>query len=132
MPTPTETSRVSHPTVLVIDDDQAVVVAMRARLAGHYHVVGVTNPLQAVEIARMERPDLILCDINMPGLKGEDVVFALSEDDVTARIPVVYLSSLLPGSAPTELGGEFGGGLGVPKKASTVQLLQVIRSALGR
>ncbi|MET0310535.1 MAG: response regulator, partial [Burkholderiaceae bacterium] len=114
------------------DDDQAVIVAMRARLAGHYNVIGVTNPRQAVEIARIERPDLILCDIRMPGLNGDEVVYALSEDDITARIPVVYLSSLLPGAAPTELGGEFGGGMGVPKRASTAQLLEVIQAALAR
>jgi CheY-like chemotaxis protein len=121
----------NKPKILVVDDDQAVVSFLAARLGRHFDVTGTTDPRNAVAMARAEKPDVILCDINMPGMKGDEVAFALAEDGETGRIPLVYLSSLLPPGQVEALDGPFGGHTGVSKRASAEQLLDVIRGVLG-
>src|SRR3954470_10235626 len=76
----------AKPCVLVVDDDEAVAWAIAARLGQDFRVVGLVDPTQAVQRAREERPGVILCDIDMPRLKGDEVAFALSQDPATAEI----------------------------------------------
>jgi putative two-component system response regulator len=120
----------AKPCVLVIDDDEAVAWAIAARLGQDFRVVGLTDPGQAVEIAREERPGVILCDIDMPGMQGDEVAFALSQDLDTAEIPLVYLSALVDTEDVPELEGVFGDHLALSKNASTEELRDVIAAAL--
>jgi CheY-like chemotaxis protein len=48
---------------------------------------------RGVEIARTSRPDVILMDINLPGISGIQALRILAEDPATARIPVIALSA---------------------------------------
>src|SRR5690606_8331380 len=79
----------AKPCVLVVDDDEAVAWAIAGRLGQDCRVVCRTDPAGAVARAREERPGVILCDINMPGMPGDDVAFALSQDPATAPIPLI-------------------------------------------
>jgi len=120
-----------RPKVLVIDDDEAVIAYLLAKLGRHFEVTGITRPEDAVEAARSETPDVILCDLNMPGMKGDEVAFALSEDDVAGRIPLIYLTSLLTPRQTAELHGQFGEHPRVSKSAPAEDLLAAIRGVLG-
>lgn len=121
----------AKPCVLVIDDDEAVAWAIAGRLGKDFRVVGLSEPEHAVERARAERPGVILCDINMPGMQGDDVAFALSQDPATARIPLVYLTALLGAEEQPDLEGVFGDYPTVSKSASTEELRDIITLALG-
>ena len=121
----------SLPKILVIDDDESVATALRAKLRDHYLVLGLTQPRRAVEVAQRERPSLVMCDISMPGMQGDEVALALAMDAHTRDVPLIYLSALLPPRTAVELGQQFGGNLGVSKKLPTAQMLEVIRSAIG-
>jgi CheY-like chemotaxis protein len=48
---------------------------------------------RAIEIARASQPDVILMDINLPGISGIKALRILAEDPITAHIPVVALSA---------------------------------------
>lgn len=121
----------AKPCVLVIDDDEAVAWAIAGRLGKDFRVVGLSEPLRAVERACAEKPGLILCDINMPGMQGDDVAFALSQDPRTAEVPLIYLTALVgPADAP-DLEGVFGDHPTISKSASTEELRDVVASALG-
>ena len=126
-----ESTPPARPKVLVIDDDEAVIAYLLAKLGRHFDVTGITRPEDAVEAARSESPDVILCDLNMPGMKGDEVAFALSEDDVAGRIPLIYLTSLLTPRQTAELHGQFGEYPRVSKSAPAEDLLAVIRGVLG-
>jgi CheY-like chemotaxis protein len=120
----------AKPCVLVIDDDDAVAKAIAARLGADFRVVGLTEPERAVACAREERPGVILCDIDMPGMQGDEVAFALSQDAQAAGIPFIYLTSLVgPDDAP-ELEGVFGEHPTVSKSASTEELRDILAEAL--
>ncbi|OOG44208.1 two-component system response regulator [Polaromonas sp. A23] len=112
--------------ILVIDDDEAIVAYLVAKLAQHYELVSTTDPYKAVGLAKAERPDLVLCDIDMPGMGGGDVVAALSSDPQTAGIPVMYLTALVSPEETRDMGGNVGGRPGVAKRAPIAELLQRI------
>ena len=74
--------------VVVADDHQIWRSGIRADLGESFAVVGETEDAPgAIETARRERPDLVLCDLNMPGGGGMAVVQALA-----AELPVVVLT----------------------------------------
>lgn len=116
--------------VLIIDDDRAATAIVAARLARHFEVVSTNDPTRAVDLARDEMPHIILCDINMPEMTGDEVTHALSLDPLTHDIPVIYLTSLLERGDTEVLDGTFGGHYGVSKSASLVELLQVIAKVM--
>lgn len=121
----------AKPCVLVIDDDEAVARAIAGRLGKDFRVVGLSDPAQAVAAAGKDRPDVILCDIAMPGMRGDDVAFALSQDPLTARVPLIYLTALVGPEETPELEGVFGDYPTLSKSASTDELREVIAIALG-
>jgi putative two-component system response regulator len=121
----------AKPCVLVIDDDEAVAWAIAGRLGKDFRVVGLSDPGLAVERVREEKPGLILCDINMPGMQGDDVAFALSQDPRTATVPLIYLTALVGPEEAPELEGVFGDHPTISKSATTEQLREVVVSALG-
>lgn len=121
----------AKPCVLVIDDDEAVTWAIAGRLGQDFRVVGTSDPAEAVPLARKERPGVILCDINMPHLQGDEVAYALSMEPATAGIPLVYLTALVSPADPAELDAVFGDHPAVSKSASTAELRAAVARALG-
>jgi putative two-component system response regulator len=121
----------AKPCVLVIDDDEAVAWAIAGRLGKDFRVVGLSDPARAVDRAREEKPGLILCDINMPGMQGDDVAFALSQDPRTATVPLIYLTALVGPEDHPDFEGVFGDYPTISKSASTEELRDIVASALG-
>jgi CheY-like chemotaxis protein len=56
-------------------------------------LLSATDGIRGVEIARASRPDVILMDINLPGISGIQALQILHQDPVTARIPVLAISA---------------------------------------
>lgn len=121
----------AKPCVLVVDDDAAVAWAIAGRLGRDFRVVGLTDPAQAVRRACEELPGVILCDIHMPGMQGDEVAFALSQEPRTSRIPLVYLTALVTPEETPDLEGVFGDHPTLSKSASTEELRDVVSEALG-
>ena len=77
--------------VLLVDDHRGMLDRVSAMLAGDFDVAGVaTTGSQAVDIAGQVSPDVIVLDINMPGLDGFQTMRAL--EHAGSRAPVVFLS----------------------------------------
>ena len=111
--------------ILVVDDDQAVLDYLRAKLGARYELVFTLTPETALNIARSDRPDLILCDIDMPGMDGGDLSAALFADEKTRAIPVLFLSQLI-----SEEKREVGGRHAIAKSAPVAELVARIDSLL--
>lgn len=80
--------------ILVCDDEPVLRALIRATLAPHgYEVVEAEDGHDSVARARLERPDLIVIDMMMPGRSGLDVIAELRSDADLARVPVIVLSA---------------------------------------
>jgi PAS domain S-box-containing protein len=80
--------------VLVVDDDRDAVELMAIRILGLGGVVHrAYGGRDAIELARRERPDLILLDLMMADVDGFDVVKELYRQPDTARIPILVVTS---------------------------------------
>lgn len=81
--------------VLVVDDDQDFGRLVRELLVRNgYTVTVVASGKACLETARLERPDLILLDIMMPGMDGYDVCQELRKDEGLHKVPIVILTAL--------------------------------------
>jgi CheY-like chemotaxis protein len=120
----------AKPCILVVDDDDVVMAGIAARLGPDFRVIGVTDPKLAVDMALDEMPDVILCDINMPEMKGDEVAYAMSLEEGTVDIPLVYLTSLMDPNDAEELGGTFGEHMAISKGASTEELKALLYELL--
>ena len=81
--------------VLVIDDEADVRAFLEAVLEnGGYETVSAENGAQGLEVARAERPDLVILDLMMPNQTGTDFYRNLTKDKDLAEIPVIIVSGL--------------------------------------
>jgi CheY-like chemotaxis protein len=81
--------------VLLAEDDRFLRRAAESRLRQNgFTVLPAVDGEEALQVARAERPDLILLDLIMPKLQGFEVLKALKQDPATAPIPVIVLSNL--------------------------------------
>ena len=81
--------------VLIVDDTLANMRLLTQMLREQgYKVRGAPNGEIALNAVRDAPPDVILLDINMPGLNGYDVCRRLKADDGTQHIPIIFLSAL--------------------------------------
>jgi two-component system cell cycle response regulator DivK len=80
-------------TVLLVDDyPDALEVWEIFLTAEGCHVITANDGEQALEIARTQRPDVIVMDFQMPGLSGPSVAEALRQNPVTAQIPLIAVT----------------------------------------
>ena len=81
--------------ILVVDDDrvQRMVASQALTQAGH-EVLEAADGNEALGVARAQLPDLIVCDVVMPGMNGFQFVAALRAEEGVARIPVIMLTSM--------------------------------------
>jgi DNA-binding response OmpR family regulator len=118
--------------VLVIDDEPPIRLLCRVNLeAEGMEVLEAPDGLTGVELARAERPDVVLLDVMMPGLDGWRVAEELLDDERTRSIPIIFLT------ARAELrdrarGLDLGGVDYVTKPFNPVDLAPLVRDLLGR
>lgn len=80
--------------ILVVDDTPSSLLLLAKTLEGQDYDVRVANSGSvALKSVRETLPDLILLDVNMPGLSGYEVCQRLKQDSLTKEIPVIFISS---------------------------------------
>ena len=96
-------------TILLIDDEEDLGFFIKSALElhGRYRVLYSTDGKTGIEIARREKPTLILLDIMMPEMDGLEVLKELKEDTQTMAIPVVMLTAKNDDHSMTEAFGSY-------------------------
>jgi DNA-binding NarL/FixJ family response regulator len=118
--------------ILVIEDEPE----MRRNLTTilrleKFHPLAAENGRVGVELAKKEKPDLILCDVMMPELDGYGVIAALHADAGTVTIPFIFLTA--KGEKPdVRAGMNLGADDYLTKPVAKADLLAAIRSRLER
>ncbi|MDP1903552.1 MAG: PAS domain S-box protein [Pseudomonadota bacterium] len=82
-------------TLLYVEDNPANLMLVEQIIEDHPHVrlLSASDGNLGIALARAHRPDVILMDINLPGISGFQVLTILREDPLTARIPVLAISA---------------------------------------
>lgn len=80
--------------VLVVDDviDNSVLISLDLQAEG-YRVITATNGEEAVRVASITQPDIILMDIGMPGLDGLGATRKIRENEVIQNIPIIAVTA---------------------------------------
>ena len=116
--------------ILIADDESDIRVLVRFILERQgFEVVEASNGIEAVTVARQELPDLILLDVRMPGMTGNEVSQHLKETEATKDIPVVFLSASSQASEVAE-GLESGAVAYVTKPFSPRELVAQVGEIL--
>ncbi len=80
--------------ILVVDDEIDILTLLEYNLTkSGFKVISAKDGPEAILLAGMERPDLIILDIMLPSMEGTDVCKALKKDDGTSHIPVIMLTA---------------------------------------
>jgi two-component system phosphate regulon response regulator PhoB len=118
--------------VLVVDDEETMRLLCRVNLSvSGVGVLEAPDGETGLEMARREKPDLILLDVMMPGIDGWEVARRLGADPETKDIPIVFLTARA--GAEDRLIGEQVGAVGyVVKPFDPVELAGVVRDVLER
>jgi two-component system, cell cycle response regulator DivK len=81
-------------TVLIVEDNELNMKLFHDLLEAHgYSTVATRNGIEALDLARKHRPDLILMDIQLPEVSGLEVTKWLKDDRELKRIPVVAVTA---------------------------------------
>jgi CheY-like chemotaxis protein len=119
-------------TVLIIDDEIHIrrLIGQMLELAG-YRVLEAASGPEALSLLEETRPDVITCDIFMPGMSGFEVLEALKSQPATAEIPVIMLTALGQ-EKDTARAMELGAADYVTKPFGTTKLAETIQRQLDR
>ena len=80
--------------ILYVEDNDDNVYMLKNRLSrAGFAIVVATNGAQGIAMASSEQPDLILMDLTLPDIDGEEVTRRIKADPTTKRIPVIALTT---------------------------------------
>ena len=81
-------------TLLLVDDEPTNLHAMKQILQNDYRLLFALNAINAIEISKEQKPDMILLDVMLPDVSGFEVCAILKQNPRTAKIPVIFVTSM--------------------------------------
>jgi two-component system chemotaxis response regulator CheY len=113
--------------VLIVDDDEFIrkLIATTLEDVARLELHEAADGLEAVDVARRERPGLVFLDVDMPGRNGIDVCRELRGDEATSGATIVMLTAA-QGDGVEALAEEAGADLFLTKPFSPLDLLRLV------
>jgi two-component system alkaline phosphatase synthesis response regulator PhoP len=107
--------------VLIAEDEKDIreLVGFTLKLAG-LETIYASNGFEAVNRAKEDLPDLILMDLHMPGMEGDEAARQISLDPVTKNIPIIFLTAR---DQDIEISGQIGKGVNFIAKPFAIDTL---------
>ena len=119
--------------VLAVDDNEMHCYALRKVLEhSGFEVCVAHNGSDALAIARQQKPDVVLLDINLPDVTGYEVCTRLKQDEATSNIAVVFHSATASTGPAKSYASSIGGSGFLTYPIEPEQLTLVIRGAAAR
>lgn len=88
-----ETDMLTGSTLLLVDDDELLRNSLRDQLSKHMKVLTAVNGAEALEIINEQNVDLVVSDVSMPVMNGQELAHKLQEGKNTAHIPFLFISA---------------------------------------
>jgi len=119
-------------TVLIVDDDEQIrVKAMRALASSDIKLASAANGRLALQQAALLKPDIVICDVDMPEINGFDVLVALKADESLASAQVMMLTGLNSRNS-MRLGMSLGADDYLTKPFSDDELIEAVEGLIKR
>lgn len=116
--------------ILIVEDEESLLKLESILLTTRgYKVTGASDGLAALKEIELNRPDLILLDIMMPGIDGFEVCRRVKENPVTQSIPIIMLTAK-KSSADQARGAEVGADAYLTKPFKSGKILETIDKLL--
>jgi CheY-like chemotaxis protein len=115
------------PGVLIVDDDQFIrkLIATTLEDVSEFELHEAADGVEALEVARRERPSLVFLDVDMPRLNGIEACRRLREDDEAGELTIVMLTAAHGDSVESDA-EQAGADLFLTKPFSPLDLLQLV------
>src|ERR1700692_4516070 len=118
-------------TVLIVEDNELNMKLFHDLLEAHgYHTIGTRNGIEALDLARKHRPDLVLMDIQLPEVSGLEVTKWIKDDPQLRAIPVVAVTAFAMKGAAERV-REGGGEAYLSKPSSVGKFIETVRRFIG-
>jgi CheY-like chemotaxis protein len=117
-------------SILVVDDDEGLQKTIkRILLTSGYSVLSAMTGERGIQVAKLQKPDLIILDVLLPGMKGREVCKILKSSDATKSIPVIFLTAK---DSPDDVAAEkaAGGLMHITKPVNAKTLMAEIRKVI--
>lgn len=116
--------------LLVIEDEQELLMLVESRLAANgYEVLTAMDGRTALDIAKKEKPDLIILDLMLPKMDGYKVCGLLKKDSRYTKIPIILFTARAQ-EGDKKLGEEVGADAYLTKPFEPAVLLHTIKKLL--
>ncbi|MCX7905383.1 MAG: response regulator [Elusimicrobiales bacterium] len=79
--------------VLVVDDNPVMIEIVKMALEGDFIVISASDGKEGIEMAKSQKPDVIIMDVMMPNISGIEMLRLLLSDDDTKNIPVIVFTA---------------------------------------
>ena len=116
--------------ILIADDEPTIRLIVSKILSKEYIVLEATNGEEAVDIAKGQKPDIILMDLMMPKMDGYTACSSIKTDQATKVIPVIILTAI-GHEFNKKFAMEMGADAYITKPFSADELLRQVKQALG-
>jgi CheY-like chemotaxis protein len=118
--------------ILVIDDKEDIRTLIKAVLGNYgFNVLEAASGQMGVQMLREQKPDLVVCDVNMPGMDGYETLDAVRESSTTAPIPFILMTGLVSRDG-FRRGMVCGADDYLVKPFTTDELIEAVMSRLAR
>lgn len=113
-------------SILLIEDEGSMGQVTQLLLESCGYEVDVANDgPQGIRLTRALNPNLVICDLNLPGMGGLEVLQTLRQSEVTRHVPVIFLSGFMS-EEQKKVARKFGAEIFLSKPCSFEEMKQVI------
>jgi len=118
--------------VLIVDDDNDLLTLVRRILekTGKMDVITVNNGADAIKIGKLYKPDLVILDVILPGMPGNEVAERFKKDVELKNTKIIFLTALLTKNETEETGKRIGGNMFLAKPIKGNDLLHCVEKTL--
>jgi CheY-like chemotaxis protein len=117
-------------SILIIDDDEVYLRTVRTILLSHgYAVLTARTGEHGLQIIRTQKPDLVILDVILPGIKGRELCQQVKKDDMIKHIPILFVTAK---DSPEDIQAEkaVGGAMHLGKPFRPKELLASVEQLL--
>ena len=119
----------THPKILCIDDEPINLEILEEALEDSYNLIMLQSAEECFHFITHSTPDLILLDVNMPGINGFDACIQLKSNPISKHIPIIFVTALGRESEKKQ-GFDVGGNDYISKPFEEDKLIETIQKWL--